>query len=589
MLKTKEYLKNNVIEIFIFLCVIFLYYTRISKSPWVFEFSYDEIGTFASAAKVAGLNWDSVVANARYYGFGFYWLYAIFFKIFHSPLTITYAIYMFTVVLLGIMAVVIYRFVVKEMNDTNKLVSALLVVLITTIYPQINYKYFTNDAPNFMVFWLFVICMEKVFVNREKKFEKWIAILLGYALTIHEKNVSMWIVFFAVFCVWKVIFKKKVFQTKIVWGYLFGGYFLARFLKRVIINSIWILRESNEQQLANTDAFYGVSTWFLEEREGIKVVFDIVVSNIISLNTYTLGLVNVAIIVMVILCKEAINKRNELEDDEKKVLLMFLISFFVLAVVIAGLGVTWGRGVWATMYIPGYPVGKNARAFSYLRYYYVFVGPLVLAVHTYFSKKRNIKILLWAVGLYIIQLVYYCVGMKKIRDVFGINIISFLNVSMETGMLLSIILFIAISFYLFFYNYRCGWIVGVGCIFLFIGMNFQLNKENLKKIILINPIELRPEMPKVDGTIAFFNGYPENRKLNIYVCENAANYQFALFDCEVKYVPLLRIDKSLYGLFLSNYSPNYYYEQYEQGYISSYLSECDCIQLDEDEYLYKLE
>lgn len=47
--------------------------------------------------------------------------------------------------------------------------------------------------------------------------------------------------------------------------------------------------------------------------------------------------------------------------------------------------------------------------------------------------------------------------------------------------------------------------------------------------------------------------------------------------------------QNMYGLSLSNCSPNYNYEQYEQRYISSYLSECDCIQLDENEYLYKLE
>lgn len=254
--------------------------------------SLDEIGTFISAAALAGRDWSGTLPFTRYYGYGYYWIFAGLFRITDNPYAIYLTILLVDSIVLSLTSFLIYKIQIHEFNLPNNFLTVFFAVLPGCIYTIVNYAYLSNDVMVYATFWIIIYLILKLFHNLDYKarikYNFLLAFVLCYSLTIHEKNIAVFSIILFCLVFWAIFIRKNLINWKVFSGSILIFYILARATKKLAISLFWsdIVADS----LANTSVIYTNVLWFVDEIGKFKITFDIFVSNILKTGMYTYGL-----------------------------------------------------------------------------------------------------------------------------------------------------------------------------------------------------------------------------------------------------------------------------------------------------------
>lgn len=546
--------------------------------------SLDEIGTFVSGAALAGRDWSGSLPFTRYYGYGYYWIFAGLFRITNNPYVIYLTILLVNSLILSLTAFLIYKIEIHEFNLPDNFVTVFFAVLPGCVYTIVNYAYLSNDVMVYTSFWIVVYLTLKLFnsldIKTRKKYSFLLAFFLCYSLTIHEKTIAVFGIILFCLAFWAIFIRKNLVNWKVFSGSILVFYILARATKKLAISLFWsdIIAES----LANTSVIYTDVLWFIDEIRKLKITFDIFISNIIKTGMYTYGLFFLAVMIMlsavIVLIKNKCNIRKILERDTEieKTVFVFTVSMATILVTMLGIALQWGNGIWNALN-EGNPLGVNARAYGYLRYYIIYIGPILISTYFLCLNQKLSKGFYWGTFSLFTGLSYYY--LTEIDSYVGDQ-----NKVME--------------FVTPFDNQIWNRHISVLLLILFIFLLSRISKRHIQLIFvsvcsLLMLIVFLPKnfgLPRLKSntcgaTYEYISTLEkeENWKDNIYFLDNAGCYQFFLN----QYTIHMYVDEQ-YGILFSHRNIDQIYENSLGLYNADIIANSQCIQLDENEYVYIL-
>lgn len=560
----------------------FIYLLRICQRIDI-NISLDEIGTLSSAVALAGLDWSGVLPYTRYYGYGFYWIYMILFRITDNPYIIYIMIYLINCFVLSTTAFLIYKIEINELELPDNLTTLLFAVLPGAVYSIVNYSYLSNDLAVYTGFWLVAFFLFKLMGNTEKRglYSTGLAFCISYLLTVHEKTVAVFGITVSFLIIWKILLKKDVVNWRKFAGCLLIFYACARISKKFVIAAFW--SNIKAERLANTSVIYTDVFWFTGSLQKFKILVDIFLSNIIKMSISTYGLYFLGLSVccssLIILLKRKLNIKEAFQSDPvlEKIVAAIGISMAVICITMAGLALQWGNSAWNRVNT-GMELGKSIRAYRYLRYYIVYAGPLFISLYKLCLNKK------------IQKKEFVCTGIA-----FGALICCFLffidNYLGEENLVMTFTSFLNDSVY----DRYISILILIVCIFLlyrFSDIKRQLAFCAICCLAILNlfkPSDISfPELTcsRCGATYKYFRSSDKSIDLNgnIYVLgsENIGCYQFFLN----RYV-LQLYEGEREGIVLSNYGLEDL-ENVNTDIDMKFLKDGRCVQLDENEYIFIL-
>ena len=437
--------------------------------PFVYRIRPDDFGPLIYPAYLGGCDWRSFISTfGNYYGYGYYWIFAPLFRFIHSPKILLFAIAAINSLLIALCAVLILYLLIRYFDLPYGWPAGVLAAAVSlfqgTVDTGVDFWLRTdNEVPIYFAVWLTVwILLSANEIRSEEKAKRirislLMSLVLTWGLTVHERAMSLLIaVVLAEFLVF-LLKKKWLLHPAAFFISAAAGYVLQRVLRNAVIHFFWL----GGWPAKNTSAFSRVSLFFLESWAGFKALVLILMGNIHGALIQGFGLPAVAfvlVIVWMIRCvRERRNKSLLPEDPPDRVMdssvLVMLVFIIGLVVVIAGLAVRWG-----SLLAPGIESGEvvyGYKGLTYSRYYYVFLGPLVLGSLVYAIRKRpytrsvifSYWIVFAAAELCFLRFVYpYCRrgGSNYIRRALGTNILFFAGPSIRVKLLVSALIMVLV-------------------------------------------------------------------------------------------------------------------------------------------------
>ena len=348
----------------------------------------DEMGTLATAAHLAGLDWSGSFLAGRYYGGGYYWIFAPLLILIDNPYLIFVMIYAVNSVFVALISVLIYHILVNYFYLGHSYRAVFYSIVPGTFFRIVDWDYISNEVPLYIVFWCILFFLLKGFITDSWKKRIWytiaVGLLMSYTLTLHERAIAIWIGIILALLLIRIFMKKKIVDLRVILPVLIIGYIATRLFKELLLNTFWYYAPV----VINTEVFGSIGSFFLEDILGFKTVIDIMVANVISGGFISFGLILFSITIAAIFVVYFIKERGKMELSDTQIMgvLLLLISLFNFIIIIGGLGVQWGAGVYERR-MSGEILGSSIRAFNYYRYYAAFIGGMLIIPFVVLEKK----------------------------------------------------------------------------------------------------------------------------------------------------------------------------------------------------------
>ena len=368
------------------------------------EFRMDDFGPLIVPAYLAGYDWThfSPAING-YYGFGYYCLFFPLFRLIRSPEMLLAVIAAVNAVLVALSSMLIYRILVKYADLPGNILTVVMAVLPTFFIGNTgtgNFWYRTdNELPLYFVCWLAIWILLKARQSLEAGQKTRIvqavamALLLSWGLSVHERTMSLLL---AVLCVEVFLFlskRKWLLQPAAFGGTLVVGFLIQRYLRKVVIALLWMGGSPKK----NTTVLSHVSLWFLESALAFKTLLIVLFGNLHSLMVRGFGIPAFAAAIAVIWCVKqfpVLRKKFFAEDEAVKsewvdpCILVMLTFGICIVITILGVAVRWG-----SLLLPAMVEKKVTyyyKGINYPRYYFTYIGPVLLGTLAYFRRKAPV-------------------------------------------------------------------------------------------------------------------------------------------------------------------------------------------------------
>lgn len=349
----------------------------------------DEIWTLASAAKLAGLNWEGALVGGRYYGMGFFSLFAPLFNIIDNP-NILYKIMVTTLVLISaVIPLVAYYILSITLQVKTPLVRILLSVAMSYfIYWPIVMVY--NEHIYIVLWWIIIFCFIKLLEydnNKKKKniYTLLLVLTMMYSYTIHARATALWAGIVIGILLYKIAYKKWVVSPKIFFVAAILAYVGIQFFINKQINWLWSVPGAGS--ISNSSAYSG-GIHRLFDPAYWQAIVSIGIGQIFAGNAFSGGILVPLIVLAFVFIFKGVSKKKR-ESVPKELFLISAITIIVCLITIGGQAISWSGGV--KPFLDGNPAfTDSSRAISYLRYYMAYVGPFFLTGIVYCSKNKGI-------------------------------------------------------------------------------------------------------------------------------------------------------------------------------------------------------
>ncbi len=393
MKRTIKYSKKKHIDIFILLFLVsWIPRVVLALNAIPIKNVSDDVALLSTAAFFAGDNWNSVVSNAGYYGFGFYGLFFWLFRMKLDAVTIFKVIVFVVSIMQALSAPICMWIMYHEFHITNLrycfgvavFVSYLVVNRVCTV---------SNEHPINLLVWIviWILCHIINKLNQKERTYGGILLifLLIYSLTIHTRNIVLCIAIILGLSIYMLVYKSRMFlsiKMLPVGICACGMYFLVQKLITVVQQNLWIV-EGNEK-LRN--ASYSVSIQEgLSITDIIKSAYFIIIGQLNAVNFFTLGVAAFLLCMIGNFLLENIRKRSGTKE-EKCLFGIAVILLLSIGAMIFAQSLSWLSGVAEGIKSDNYADVYSFKAFSYLRYFMPFIGPLAMVgmIICYYKKDK---------------------------------------------------------------------------------------------------------------------------------------------------------------------------------------------------------
>lgn len=351
----------------------------------------DNLGSLALPAVLAGRDWSGLLIDGiQYYGWGYYIIFTPLFVLTHNPVTIYTVVCVINIIVLSLICVLILHIVSNYFNLNKSIYTVMLAVICSRYVTFFAYS-FTAELPSLLVVWLVVWLMLKSYsvVDRKKElafYSALLALLITYSYNIHTRLIILLPAVIVTCLLFYIIFKKWYIHFPVFLGTSSLGFLLARILKAEVINRLWNVSSMNELRNATINA-----ASFIDRFTGtFKSVLDIWVSNLFKLNLDTYGVMTICLIVTIpFFYKMFFVKNDNTQTENHLVSEKVFILLSVFGVALAGTVMIIPL-YYASSIASGYNQGIENSQFSaltYIRYYFIYFGPIFVAIVTLVYKK----------------------------------------------------------------------------------------------------------------------------------------------------------------------------------------------------------
>lgn len=376
-----------------FLCFLLCVFMSCLDLNRTFEMKLvsDNIGSLALPATLAGRDWSGLLEGGiAYYGWGYYILFTPIFALTHNPVTIYTVVCAINIIVLGLISVLIFHIAAKFLSLGKSLYVVMLAV-VSSGYVTFYAWNFTAELPSLLVVWLTAWLVLKAYSVADRKkaiifYSALLALLITYSYNIHTRLIILLPAVIVACLFFYIVYKKWCIHFPTFLGASALGFLIARILKAEVINSLWNVSSMNELR----NATINVGSYVDRFTGTFKVVLDIWLSNLFKLNLETYGILTICVIVIVVFFYKMFFKRDNDNLTENHLLsekVFILLSVFGAA--LAGTIITIPL-YYASSIAAGYNQGIENTQFSaltYIRYYYIYFGPIFVAVVTLIYKK----------------------------------------------------------------------------------------------------------------------------------------------------------------------------------------------------------
>ena len=202
-----------------------------------FTVFYDEFSTLADAGILYPLRWTEVLATeSRYYGGGFSVLAAFLFYLIKDPLVIYHAYLSILSLIQGLGAVAAFRILRKHFSFDSK--EAVLFSVAAGFIVSKRSTIAINESVLYFLIWIFVLMvLDAVDLSDERQKRKIgiiLAMLSGYALTVHQRMIIMIPLLIFVWGMFLFIFRKQLFSMPAYVVTYVPVYLLAGIFKKTV-------------------------------------------------------------------------------------------------------------------------------------------------------------------------------------------------------------------------------------------------------------------------------------------------------------------------------------------------------------------
>lgn len=359
----------------------------------------DDIGMLSGAAYLAGYDWSSVVSTTKYYGQGWYSLFAPVLRIIENPATIWAVIVIVNICIVALACVFIQYIGKKYLRMENNFVTSLISIFVSMAVVPSNTL---SQEPilfclTIVISYLLLKCVEE----ENSLFRSFIFMILAvvfctYAYLIHTRAVVFFVAIPIAMIASALKRRKKYISLSLYAVVALIFYFMANVLKKNIIHFIWGMGNT----IMNAELPISISTFQdIFSLKGIRVIFDCFVSNFFTACMRLYG-IPCMIVLLVIMTLIHIFKKSEIKNSivgNRRVLLVFSFACFFIGM--AGVAVMWGRGAISTYWTD--EANVYYKGFCYFRYYATFAGPalFVTLAERFENEKYSKKFSLSTLGI----------------------------------------------------------------------------------------------------------------------------------------------------------------------------------------------
>lgn len=402
----KEKLKEKRWYICTFI-VIFAYRMLRIRGVYEMRVASDDIGMLSGAAYFAGYDWSSVVSTTKYYGIGWYSLFAPILKFVKNPAAIWAVIVIVNICIVALACIFIQYIGIKHLGMEDNFVTSLISIF--TSMAVVPSNTLSQESVLFcltiLISYLLMKSLQEEFSSLKRCAFMILAVAFSnYAYLIHTRAVVFLIAIPVAIIFSSLIEKKKIINLA---SYVISAiilYFMAGVLKKQIIQHIWGTKDSimNAELPISTSTFQNVFSL-----KGIKVVFDCFMSNFFTACMRLYGIPCIVILFIIVLLIRLF-KKNEMNykvSENGKTLLVFSVTCFFIG--LAGVAVMWGKGAVSTYWTD--ETNVYYKGFSYFRYYGTFIGPALFVAlgERFYNEKYNRRLGNLVLGIYGVVVLYY--------------------------------------------------------------------------------------------------------------------------------------------------------------------------------------
>lgn len=375
----------------------------------------DEIATMSAGAYVAGLDWSAVISKAGYYGGGMTVFTAPIYWLTDNPVTIYRAVGIFCAFLQSLPAVIAYYVTKKyyKVKDITAMLIGIACGFLVMSQAQVVY----NESALILVSWMLMLLIyklhESVDIRKLRQiFTVLLMLVLAYAMTLHTRAVTYWIVLVILLLCYRWGYGKWLcsIPTMMITGVF--GWIGAQGVIHYLQNVLWSI--GSGEAVRNGSISVGGGFQALLGLKDIRAWLSIVLGQIHTVGVFTGGFAILFVCVFIVaICQFVFSKKLRMRAKSDVVMNMSIpvIVFFLAAVMItiAGQSVSWLGGSIA-VYENGYQSQQyGVKAFAYLRYFGIYCGPLLMIGMVWLAKKKEwmMQFFKWALLIMILIEVYW--------------------------------------------------------------------------------------------------------------------------------------------------------------------------------------
>ena len=343
----------------------------------------DEFNTLYSAARLAGYNWDNIASEGSYYGYGFYSLFFWVYKLLDDPVQIYMVISIFLSILQAGISIICF-YICDRYMEINDIFVTTLISIVCSYSVVTRTTTIFNEHPLILTSWLVALLFCKIISEKKPVYYIALYAVLFFSLTFHTRAALLFVITTCVLFLSSFIMKDKILKLRwiVIAVVLFA---CAKGLTKWYQYSIWNTNEITNASVSikTVNGVFDIYT--------VKAWLNIVLGQIETIDVFFFGMATLFLIVIFYNIFRICKNKLLTTDNYSKIIFIISVTFLLCAG-----GTIFAQSLsWLSSAAEGVKTGTftyGCKSFSYIRYFSIYIGPLVMCGLVFLAKSKNNRI-----------------------------------------------------------------------------------------------------------------------------------------------------------------------------------------------------